>query len=692
MGSSVPATDWQLARDHFNDHAKLRDGEVSYVPHNRYQTRNVNSRVTRPSTSFINFGSKIYGILPEVAGKGNFGVVRYAQSRSGQNNYVVKILDKPATRDETYFVDNEVLIAQDVGLVIASGARRRPKNNYQAAQIQYSVMPDLGLTLGDHLKKTTAIGDKFNLAIQLCLTISQHHQGLAAKSGEKVVHRDIKPANIMVKQSSKKVALTDYGLAQYARPSSFARGDVVGTPYYLPYMNRNTQFSSFTNEELDSLALKRCIYMPTNLYITNHGFIHVPSSVPRIFSATQMQSYGLFHLLDTSSRSNSLHSPMQIGALLILASSQQKNSYSKLDNNIQLQQSLFVSYFTEQTSALKIKTLISSSSEQLRLSKLWSLVGAINKSYLVSALVNKDIYDLLTDISSIPQQSLKDVIDKINLINVTSLTSIEKINSLRGQIGLSIKMVPKLTLDKVERPIKNEVKAQASKAVIDAKIIPNTARTAVPNTARAAVPNTGMAAVNAARAEMKVARVEMNEARAKINAGRAAPNTDRYAVRKYSSISYNVPTFYEQNKAIQEPIKAEIISMDILTELIRNTISTFEAKCNDKNAIAEGYLTTNKKDYTDFTKVNESAQQSRFFKSISYSRSLKQLLTFIKGRFQHNYSIPANEFNKKLFETIKQSLAPYDKNIPDDYNQGSKYILNFMSNVESQENEIRPVI
>lgn len=51
--------------------------------------------------------------------------------------------------------------------------------------------------------------------------------------GNSVVHRDIKPANIMYEPESKKVKLTDFGIARITDSSKTKTGMVLGTPSYM---------------------------------------------------------------------------------------------------------------------------------------------------------------------------------------------------------------------------------------------------------------------------------------------------------------------------------------------------------------------------------------------------------------------------------------------------------------------------
>jgi len=50
---------------------------------------------------------------------------------------------------------------------------------------------------------------------------------------ENVVHRDIKPANIMYEPDTKKVKLTDFGIARITDSSKTKTGMVLGTPSYM---------------------------------------------------------------------------------------------------------------------------------------------------------------------------------------------------------------------------------------------------------------------------------------------------------------------------------------------------------------------------------------------------------------------------------------------------------------------------
>ncbi|WP_237716018.1 serine/threonine-protein kinase, partial [Rubrivivax gelatinosus] len=58
-------------------------------------------------------------------------------------------------------------------------------------------------------------------------------RALAYAHGRGVVHRDLKPSNVIVDWSSRRVTLTDFGLARRADGDSTRTGLVLGSPAYL---------------------------------------------------------------------------------------------------------------------------------------------------------------------------------------------------------------------------------------------------------------------------------------------------------------------------------------------------------------------------------------------------------------------------------------------------------------------------
>jgi serine/threonine-protein kinase len=63
--------------------------------------------------------------------------------------------------------------------------------------------------------------------------MSQLMDGLGYAHEEEVVHRDIKPANILLEAKTKRVLISDFGIAKELRGEDLDRGKALGTPLYM---------------------------------------------------------------------------------------------------------------------------------------------------------------------------------------------------------------------------------------------------------------------------------------------------------------------------------------------------------------------------------------------------------------------------------------------------------------------------
>lgn len=85
-----------------------------------------------------------------------------------------------------------------------------------------------GVDLEEHTKPDNLFPMRTTLAI-----VSDVAQALDYAHTKDIVHRDIKPANIMMIKDSKKIKVTDFGIARITSSSKTKTGVVLGTPSYM---------------------------------------------------------------------------------------------------------------------------------------------------------------------------------------------------------------------------------------------------------------------------------------------------------------------------------------------------------------------------------------------------------------------------------------------------------------------------
>jgi eukaryotic-like serine/threonine-protein kinase len=85
---------------------------------------------------------------------------------------------------------------------------------------------------GHDLSRYTKEGSLLPVQVVMGI-IFKSAQALSYAHSNNVVHRDIKPANIMYEPESKKVKLTDFGIARITDSSKTKTGMVLGTPSYM---------------------------------------------------------------------------------------------------------------------------------------------------------------------------------------------------------------------------------------------------------------------------------------------------------------------------------------------------------------------------------------------------------------------------------------------------------------------------
>ena len=426
MSSEISATEWLLAKEKFNNQATPRNGELFYIANGQKKTGSYIPK-NQLNHSFIMFSNAIpYAKLNEIAGKGAYGVVEYTQSEGG-SRYALKIQHEPQIKGYQYNKDYEQEVLKDVGLLIANG-RDIDRNNLK----KYYLMPDLGIELSDYLRSSVSKIKRLDIAIKLCLEVANLHNGITTESGRKVVHRDIKPANIMINTSSDSVRLADYGLSIFGDPESKAR-NLAGTPYYLPYQIA----TKYSNQQLDNLALKRCIYMPSYLYINQHGLVKVARSISGLLDRQTLSLYNLDKYFDSSSTRVTDHSALEQGSLLIIASCRSNHYYQQVKRNTLLQKALFFLYFAGKANKYELTNLMQNTNKINKLASIFFYIKKIPNPFISTAYTNTNILNLLIDIKDMTRSKQNRAISQLKSISIASLGIEDNLNKFRLGIGLS---------------------------------------------------------------------------------------------------------------------------------------------------------------------------------------------------------------------------------------------------------------
>jgi hypothetical protein len=258
----------------------------------------------------------------------------------------------------------------------------------------------------------------------------------------------------MINPKTKTVRLTDYGISNYGLPGGYVK-DEAGTPYYMP----PKKITRFTNEQADAIALMRCIYLPNHLEIYRHGHILIPSSIPRLLSDSVSRKLNLQTYLNTSGLKMPHHSPLYIGALLILASNGNQRLYRLVGDDENLQKSLHVLYFSK-TATKNSTAELCSSSMKSHLAGLWPLVDKVPSQFIKAALSDVNIFKLLIDFQKhTPNNQFKysKIFSDYKAIDVIDINSL---NALRENLRLNV--VSRYHSEELSKPIKLPVISQTT--------------------------------------------------------------------------------------------------------------------------------------------------------------------------------------------------------------------------------------
>src|SRR5260370_25573461 len=166
--------------------------------------------------------------VPEVIGKGGFGIVLRAFAEKLHRIVAIKVLAPElavsGTARERFIKEARSAAAVSQEHVVAIHGideEHRP--------------PFIVMQCVDGVSLQQKINSKGPLDLKEILRIgSQTANGLAAAHKQGLVHRDIKPGNILLENGIERVKITDFGLARATDDASATQsGTVAGTPVYM---------------------------------------------------------------------------------------------------------------------------------------------------------------------------------------------------------------------------------------------------------------------------------------------------------------------------------------------------------------------------------------------------------------------------------------------------------------------------
>ena len=164
----------------------------------------------------------------EVIGKGGMGVVFRAHDPSLKRTVAIKVLSpESAYSDEAR--QRFVREARSAAAINHPNVVTIYAVEESAGRL-YLVMECVeGRSLAQILREQGPLPVKEIVRIGYQISV-----GLAAAHAKQLIHRDIKPANILIEDKSKRVKITDFGLARTADDVSVTQSGVVpGTPAFL---------------------------------------------------------------------------------------------------------------------------------------------------------------------------------------------------------------------------------------------------------------------------------------------------------------------------------------------------------------------------------------------------------------------------------------------------------------------------
>jgi hypothetical protein len=165
--------------------------------------------------------------LQDLLGCGGMGVVYRANDPVIGRKVAVKVLSTHGSRRSERQSVSFLSELRILGSIVHDNVVR-VYDYGEVNDVRYIVME---LLEGEDLGRAI-LGGTFGDLAQKLTTMRQVAAALQHIHAEGIVHRDLKPANVFL-ESSGRVKLMDFGIAQSADGSTGAAGEVIGTPQYM---------------------------------------------------------------------------------------------------------------------------------------------------------------------------------------------------------------------------------------------------------------------------------------------------------------------------------------------------------------------------------------------------------------------------------------------------------------------------